>query len=172
MKNSLKAPFRISNVIYTSQDNNNEKIKEICKKITDFIDNNIISKNYDIGSPSLINPEKIDHKKVLSIELQCSFLIYLSCLFASAKHKDKSFEEEEEVRIYTLMPEELEFRQKNLLIPYTKFSFEKTNIKEIIISPTQDENLILNGCGLEIYIHSLGLKNIEIKKSKIPYRSN
>ena len=113
--------------------------------------------------------------------------------------KNINFKEEQEVRLATFMHKEfdeidifkmphhnastvsycdsfkvyknkkLSFRTKsNILIPYYEKDFDINSIKEITIGPSA--NQLLSKESLEFFIKSLNL-NIEIKNSKIPFRS-
>jgi hypothetical protein len=124
--------------------------------------------------------------------------IYYWLMFV-IQSKNISFQEEQEVRLATFMHKEfdeidifnmshhnyfyqnydesfkiyknkeLSFRTKsNILIPYYERKFDVKSIKEIVIGPSTNQMLARES--LEFFIKSLNL-DIEIKNSKIPFRS-
>ena len=65
---------------------------------------------------------------------------------------------------------ELSFRTKsNILIPYFEYKFDINAIQEIIIGPCKDKELAKES--LKFFLKNIGLDNIKVKYSSIPYRS-
>ena len=147
------------------------------------------------GNEMLIGMDKREHFNKMTRQTLHGTL-YHFILFV-IKSKNKAFNEEQEVRLATYWNNslkkidlmqfdnghyiyncrdglnvysnlELKFRTKpNLLIPYIEFRFPKEAIKEIIIGPTQDVELVMNSLGF--FLRTLNIK-INIKQTNIPYR--
>jgi hypothetical protein len=100
-------------------------------------------------------------------------------LMALLKHS--AFEEEQEWRfvfpVFANManPPQLKFRSKSsTLVPYIEFPFiggepENTvRLKEIILGPGSEDALAINSA--RAFLDSVGLKDVSVSRSRIPYR--
>lgn len=68
---------------------------------------------------------------------------------------------------FSLIKDELGyFSKENKIVPYYIFDFDKNElIRETILGP---RNKTLD-YAIEMFLHSHGLENVEIKRSKVPY---
>ncbi|MCX2889415.1 DUF2971 domain-containing protein [Pseudomonas sp. DCB_BI] len=96
---------------------------------------------------------------------------HFDAVYGLAKFKNKSFDEEKEVRIISGVGEiELKYRAKNdHLIPYVDIEFNVEAIRAIHIGPVANQDLAEKS--LWSLLKTRGLSNVDIVKSDIPFRS-
>ncbi|MGV6980933.1 DUF2971 domain-containing protein [Bacillus pumilus] len=92
----------------------------------------------------------------------------------AAFFKDECFQQEEEYRI-VIFPDspdqQYECRVTNgAFIPYFKMRFNKSNVKGITIGPKNKMDISEEGLKSFLLLNKFDLENIEINRSKIPYR--
>jgi|GEM_PF-3463341 len=119
---------------------------------------------------SQFSPEA--QKRVIEIKSFLSFCIFIPFIAETSKYKDINFKEEKEVRIYILSNENIQYKTiKNSIKPYKILNISlKESLKEIIIGPSKTSEL--DEIGLKHFLKSIDLSNVEIKHSKIPYRTS
>ncbi|WP_286068700.1 DUF2971 domain-containing protein [Bacillus sp. (in: firmicutes)] len=89
--------------------------------------------------------------------------------------KDSCFRQEEEYRIVLIQNAEneqnYECRVSNgTFIPYIKMKFNKNNVKGITIGPKNKMDISEEGLKSFLKLNKFNVENIEINRSKIPYR--
>lgn len=124
--------------------------------------------------------------------------LFLEVIGLLARSKNSSFDEEQEVRLFTfghrelstievedksipkmynnpawafIRDEQVSFRAKsNFLVPFLKIYFPVQAIKEIMIGPCRYQSLAEES--IKLFLRSKGLfDNIEVKKTSTPYRA-
>ncbi len=164
--------FNLTSTTYLKERHIPIDVKKVCdefyenfKRDTNYLEYND-AKTVQHLSENLEAYEKEQLPKISSLLTSKLFQL-------SPKYKDLSFTEEDEYRIYTLSNINQKFRtNENRLVPYIECTLPQNCIKEIIVSPCSEEEFHLQKYSLEMFLDSVGLKDVEIKKSKIPYRSS
>jgi hypothetical protein len=106
--------------------------------------------------------------------IDASTSIYVETIFMSSYIKDESFIDEKEYRIiYHHKDKKMEHREgKSMIIPYIEFPPGDVHIlpiSKIVIGPTPHPELSM--MSVDSLLVSNGYDDIEVVKSKIPYRS-
>lgn len=92
--------------------------------------------------------------------------------YISTLIKVPAYEHEREMRFYTkyLYRKDIQFRYaNNLIIPFIKTYLPKDTLKAIIIGP--NNSMERTKLSLRMYLDAMGMKNVELVESEIPYRS-
>ena len=124
-------------------------------------DSNIIIEKWK----KLYNLYYIKKEKGQYLDLTISFL------FDALTSKNISFKFENEWRLCTTDANNIKFRSTGkTIIPYIEHLIPKNFVKEIIIGPCLNEDLIKEGIILLLQQRNFDLSKIEVKTSKVPYR--
>jgi len=139
-------------------------VKEAVKDVSDEKFEKMAKLNYHhLSIIELLNDQK-KTDKILDFIFRISKIV--------AFYKDSSFQEENEYRLVYIdkpSPSKPFIRGKiSYPLAFVKAKFDKKAVKEIIIGPTEFEELALKG--LHDLLNSFNLK-AKIKSSKIPYRN-
>jgi hypothetical protein len=93
-----------------------------------------------------------------------------TCLSA----KNENFKFENEIRCFYAnhdCKKEVNFKTKNgVIIPYIEVEIPKEALKEIIIGPTNKQDLAIQSVLHFLSINGYDWKKISVKMSKVPYR--
>lgn len=131
------------------------------KNFLNLTDNGAIT---NMGGPQLTKETQIDIKSQLRENL-----IITTCL--QAKNEAYSIEEERRGIIHCNNNKLVKFRVKNnTIIPYIDVAIPKEALKSIIIGPTNNSSLTMQSIIQFLMINGYNLDNVEVRKSKIPYR--
>ncbi|WP_254505646.1 DUF2971 domain-containing protein [Bacillus altitudinis] len=124
--------------------------------------------DFCVSTFSKIKPEYEDF--ITDIEMIQTALQLLASFF-----KDSCFQQEEEYRIVLIQKAEnednYECRVSNgTFIPYIKMGFNISNVKGITIGPKNKMDISEEGLKSFLKLNGFNVENIEINRSKIPYR--
>ena len=89
------------------------------------------------------------------------------------KHKAYEFEKESRLIQFhnNINDIKTKFNSLGKLIPYIEVGIPKTYLKEIIIGPCCDSNIVRKCIELKMLQKGINLQNIEITNSAVPYRN-
>lgn len=115
----------------------------------------------DNGKSQIVNRTDEDIANMVNMQLA------VTCLAA----KNEAYRSESEIRCFvrTFEDDIISFKTKNgTIIPYVNIGIAKDALKEIIIGPTNQQDISCKS--IENFLELNGYKNITIKKSAVPYR--
>lgn len=115
-----------------------------------------------------IEQEKdIDRRNILKVQTLNTIVFLLSSLI---KHKAYSYESETRILYPCKCINDIKYKTNSMgnIVPYMNIGIELSRLRKIVVGPRCD--FVSAKLMLDTLFHQLGIKHIQIVKSKIPYR--